>query len=538
MSRTPGRPRITTHGSEVTFSGNAFVFARSRRDVIDLHDLRDTIVGYQTRLDAENSTIAAVSTSVAAASTSVAAALATAEASMSARLATLEAADHGCIPYVEFVNNGNCMLLSPVCRASEWEAVRPTRTSDRVCRAPTPCSAAQYQTAPSDAHHDRACATATVCNSTAFELTPPTATSDRVCVAGFASCSTYRPRTNGVVRLIASNGWTDTYCRDDGRDFGGDGSTRALAGKSCYTIRHAFGVTEDATYWVFENSASSPFQVFCDMTQCGGDSRGMWANANRSLCGGWTLVMKDVSGGIGLNRRQNSRWRSTSTIGSTTTRSEGLGKGPGFARSSFTDIMIASLRAGQYARNVGWRHAQSRPSMYSVTQSCNRQVTDGKLLVPNYISPSTEQFRYAIQEMDWRSGRGGRDSGYSYHEVCHRSRGDPGHNGIYKFGFYQRDSTCCPGIIGCRNQGGHGGNVVGFGGACGNNQDGDCPRSYGSHDGLYTRCTVAWGFGSGYHAMSSRTNQETVTGHWWGAGDRAMQLYQTGLYVRDHTDVV
>ena len=143
--------------------------------------------------------------------------------------------------------------------------------------------------------------------------------------------------------------------------------------------------------------------------------------------------------------------------------------------------------------------------MYSVTQSCNRQVTDGKLLVPNYVSPSTEEFRYAIKEMDWRSGRGGMDAGYSYHEVCHRSRGDPGrgNNGIYKFGFYQRDNACCTGIINCRSQGGHGGNVVGFGGACGVNQDGDCPRTYGSHDGLYTRCITAWGFGSGYYNLGT-----------------------------------
>ena len=58
VDRAPGRPRITTRDNGVVFDGNSFTFARSRRDVVDLHELRDTIVGYEAQLSSMSSMVA------------------------------------------------------------------------------------------------------------------------------------------------------------------------------------------------------------------------------------------------------------------------------------------------------------------------------------------------------------------------------------------------------------------------------------------------------------------------------------------------
>ena len=294
------------------------------------------------------------------------------------------------IPYVEFVRGSACVPLSPPCRSTQYEVAHPTRTSDRVCRTPTACSSAQFETAPAESMYDRACANLTVCNNTAYESVAPTATSDRTCIAAPPRCM--RGMSNGRATLSTNGVQRTEYCFSDGSTAGGDGSARASAGKSCYTIRHGHSVTADGTRWVYENDPNSPFQVFCDMVNCGGDTTNNWGN--RSTCGGWTMVMKAASGSDCLNRVQSSRWRSTSTLGDATTRSNTCAKGPAYSRSTFTDVMIGSNRAGQTRRNVAFRFpGNPTASMYSVLRSCTRK-TDGKLIVPGYGNPSQNQVRH------------------------------------------------------------------------------------------------------------------------------------------------
>jgi len=140
--------------------------------------------------------------------------------------------------------------------------------------------------------------------------------------------------------------------------------------------------------------------------------------------------------------------------------------------------------------------------------------------------------------MDWRSGQGRSQNGYNYHDTCFRAHQSNGYHGIYKWGFLNRDSTCCGStIIGCRQPGGHGGNVIGHGGACGSNGNGECSRNYGSGDGMYTRCITAWGFGGGYADVGGGVSAESISGHWWGHGPEHLQTFQTGLFVRDATDL-
>jgi hypothetical protein len=171
--------------------------------------------------------------------------------------------------------------------------------------------------------------------------------------------------------------------------------------------------------------------------------------------------------------------------------------------------------------------------MYTITQACNRK-TDGKLIVPGYGNPSQNQFKLSLRGMDWRSGQGRTESGNNFHDTCYRAHQSNGYHGIYKWGFLNKDSTCCGStIIGCRSPGGHGGNVIGHGGDCGS----DCPRNYGSGDGMYTRCITAWGFGGGYASLGSTVDRESVNGHWWGHGGDYLQTFETGLFVRDPTDL-
>lgn len=246
------------------------------------------------------------------------------------------------------------------------------------------------------------------------------------------------------------------------------------------------------------------------------------------------MVMKASSGSDCLNRVQSSRWRSTSTIGDATTRSNTCAKGSAYSRSTFTDVMIGSTRAGHYRKNVAFRFpGNPSASMYAIVNSCTRK-TDGKLIVPGYGNPSQTQFRMSLRSMDWRGGQSSSDGPYHYHDTCFRAHQSNGYHGIYKWGFFGRDSTCCGNtIVGCRSPGGHGGNVIGHGGDCG----GDCPRNYGSDGSMYTRCITAWGFGAGYGGVGSTRDRETVNGHWWGHGNDQLQTFETGLFVRDATDL-
>jgi len=116
VDRAPARPRITTRDNGVVFDGNSFTFARSRRDVVDLHELRDTIVGYEAQLSSMSSMVAGyeddrsqlMSMMVATTSTQTATIIAEAASEQSvtdvgARVTALESGDGECTVTWEIV---------------------------------------------------------------------------------------------------------------------------------------------------------------------------------------------------------------------------------------------------------------------------------------------------------------------------------------------------------------------------------------------------------------------------------------------------
>ena len=233
---------------------------------------------------------------------------------------------------------------------------------------------------------------------------------------------------------------------------------------------------------------------------------GRWAGLNTSTCGGWTMVMRTQSGSNCLNHNRNNIWRSSSmNLNGAIDRSNSCSKARSYYKNSFTDVMIASVRATSvYNRNIAWRHPNVKQSMYSVVNGC-QQMRDGVMIIPGYGTPVAEQIRVAPISMDWRSSRGGTSSGYPCHGFCHAGDGVP------RFGFFGRDSLGGgSSIVGCRSPMGHGGNVVGF-----SHMDSAQNRNLNRNNpGRDVYCISAWGFGSGYHG----SNGETMNGHWWGAG--------------------
>lgn len=554
-------PRISTREDKMHLEAGDFIFARTKRDSVNLYTLRDTVVGYQSTLDDVTSTLNA---KVDNTTKNLNHQMAVLTANLTGRMDQLANAlllmhedQSDCIPYVEWkMPSGKCKLLSKCRPGFQYASVQPTRTSDRVCTNATMCRSDEYISERGDQDFDNMCSKLTKCPSNKltipgkdrfsdvtcrdfttclrreYESKPPTTSSDRECTEAPVSC----PRDkNGVTYLLKEGSAVKSYCfngRETQGDPLGDGTTKEKAGVSCYTIRHAHGKTTDGTYWVTGTSRNNPFQVFCDMTSCGGDNTFNWGN--RSLCGGWTMVMSVKSGSSCLNRQRNSQWRTNQTFGPSTTRRNDCSKSQSYFRHSFTDVMIASHRNSRSNHNVAWRHPSAMNHMAGVVQSCT-WVDNGRLLVPGYGFPDDTQRRTAIRNMDWRSCKGCTTSGHNFHDLCYRD------SSVYKWGFFNRDSSSGGGqntIVQCRSPWGHSGNVVGFGSGCGTNQL-DCNRNYGPEDGRYTRCVSAWGFGSGYGGTGTGgQNSESVTGHFWGHGDGHMQQYETGLYIRNHEEVL
>ena len=353
------------------------------------------VAGYET----DNSQLMSMVVATTSTQTATIIAEAASEQSVSdvaSRVTALEALNSAssagdCIPYIEFTRGSTCVPLSPPCRAAQYEAAHPTRTSDRVCRAATTCSSTQYETAPAERMYDRSCTNLTVCNSSAYQDVAPTTTSDRTCVPAPSRC--IAGITLGLTTLSTNGVQRSEYCLADGSSLGGNGTARANAGKSCFTIRHGHAVTADGARWVYENDVSSPFQVFCDMINCGGDTAHTWSN--RSQCGGWTMVMKAARGSSCANAHANSWWRTSATSATTTSRANACGKGPAYSRASFTDVMFGSMRTGHTLKNVAFRFpGNPTASMFAVLRGCTRK-NDAKLIVPGYGNPSQNQVCHA-----------------------------------------------------------------------------------------------------------------------------------------------
>jgi hypothetical protein len=90
-----------------------------------------------------------------------------------------------CVPPGQFqLYNGQTGCRVPRnCTAGTFEAMAPTASADRVCRALSLCNnQTEFASIAPTATSDRVCTLLRVCNSSSeYELTAPTATSDRVC---------------------------------------------------------------------------------------------------------------------------------------------------------------------------------------------------------------------------------------------------------------------------------------------------------------------------------------------------------------------
>jgi hypothetical protein len=438
----------------------------------------------------------------------------------------LKRSGSGCVPNVEYETKAatatepaECKYLAYECEMGMFESERPTRTTDRVCKKWTTrsCKEAEY-VVDGTSRTDSKCVAATACNTNQYVVKELEHNSDRVCAALPSKCTVV---SRGLTTLFVGEKQVKTAC-DGEKSLGGDGSSKALAGKSCYTIKFVHEKSVSGKFWVYEKEPNSPFEIYCEMMQCGWDKGGDWTD--RAQCGGWSLVMKTTSGNTCLNRRQTSQWKGTTALGDTKSLKNECAKGVTYSRSSYSDVMIASNRKDKQNLNTAWRMPASYSSLYDNVKGCKR-TQHGRLMIPGYGAPSTAQKRDALMHLDWRSCQGDghcRDNGRDYHAMCT--------NTDQTFGTFQKDSNCCGGnIAGCRSPGGHAGNIVGVGGDCG----GDCPRTYGYGDDKFTRCISAWGYGGSY----GNGNSETATGHWWGHGQSHMQIFESAMYVRDSADI-
>ena len=213
------------------------------------------------------------------------------------RVGMLETAGSACIPYVEFEEaDKSCSKLTE-CRTpnrgGEYESVAPTRTSDRKCKAVTACEYGKFESSSADKYHDTVCQKRTECKASQFQiaggrteddycgeytvcekyelaLVAATASSDRVCKVR-TDCS--RDEDNFKTVTIRANPTAkpvEVLCVNgkafDPAVFGGDGSKKDNAGRSCYSIKRLHGKDSSGTYWIFGTKASDgPFETHCDM---------------------------------------------------------------------------------------------------------------------------------------------------------------------------------------------------------------------------------------------------------------------------------
>jgi hypothetical protein len=189
------------------------------------------------------------------------------------------------------------------------------------------------------------CVDATECEDEEYACTKLGKYNDRKCCEAPPEC---QKDSKGVTALVVDGDKVETLC-DGKTDLGGDGSAKAKAGKSCYTIKVGHGATKSAAYWIFSDDKDEPYSNWCDMELCGWDKGDDWTDDDKKQCGGWTLALKSPGSGNGcLNRHQQGKWRSKNTFGDTSHRDAQCAKGEAYHRASWTDVMIGSLRDNQW----------------------------------------------------------------------------------------------------------------------------------------------------------------------------------------------
>lgn len=437
----------------------------------------------------------------------------------------------GCVPGIEYQVKAastnapaECAYISIQCPAGQYQTDAPTRTADRECTDWATCKDTEYQIARGTAYHDVQCSKVSdKCSDDELENTPPTKFADRECIP--KNCETV---PNGLVP--GPNG--PEYCAN-GVSTGGDGSSKAKAGKSCFTIRHGHQKTQDATYWVYLDSAKDPFQVYCDMVSCGRDESNEWKE--KSGCGGWTLALK--SGGADhpqnncLNKK-DTRWRQPNVMGNTANNKAECAKGLAYSRASFTDVLMRSLSKPK--KNTAWRHTEAGESLHAIIGTCTRKH-DGVLLVPGYIPATHNQQLTALEYLDWRNsnennnhqGDKPRPAGL-WHSTC---------TGEQRWGFFVADYDGGERVAGCSAHGGAGGGgVIGVA-----NYNWNRAYTYEMY-GHTTYCISAFAFGGGYGCAcnggpTGYQSHGTMQGHWWGHGGDGTWANAHGIFVRDIRDV-
>lgn len=436
-----------------------------------------------------------------------------------------------CIPGLEYqvaaatdTAPATCAYLTE-CSPGFYEASVPTRTTDRMCKQHTECGSDEFKETPGNLWNDAVCKKLTVCKSSESEKEPATATSDRLCVGGSVSAC-----TDIGTGPVEGGG----YCVAK-KDVGGDGSSKANAGKSCFTIRHGWGKTEHGTYWVyFAEAKSAAWQVYCDMSSCSRDSAGEWEGKDKSGCGGWTLALKSPGASSNSNclNKKDARWRNGAEFGDTKTSNAVCSKGPAFKKASFTDVLMRSLNNPEM--NVAWRHTAPGANMHAIISTCTRKH-DGAIIVPGYIQATYNQQLTSLLYIDWwdqgasRSHQGDRAlPAGGYHSAC---------TGEQRWGFFMQDYNGGTAIAGCggiNNNGG--GGVIGMA-----NYNWNRAYTYEMY-GVTTNCISAFAFGGGYGCAceggtTSYQSHAAMQGHWWGHGGSHMHANAHGMFVRDIRDI-